>query len=327
MPMRIAAVVCARNEADVLETHIRHAARWASRIDVVLHRTLDNSSVILDQLRDEGLPLSYVQEDSLLHDHAGVTTRLVNAAAHWGADWIVPLDADEFLTGDVASVFARRSTDTVIQIPWRTYVPTACDLATEPNVLKKLTHRRVSETPQWYKVAAPGDLIRARRCTFAFGNHSLLDENGRRVPADDTPLALAHFPVRSSDQIRRKVFGAWPANVAYPARRAGSTFQWEVIFELCKREPDVTLECLQELATEYGTRAQWNRLPASVRARAGTRCPSDTDVPDRNLVLEPVEGEFDVRYQIACVEPQSMLLDSVEGFARAYGDLLVPDTV
>ena len=327
MPMRIAAVVCARNEADVLEAHIRHAAQWASRIDVVLHRSLDNSSLILDQLRDEGLPLSYVHANGLLHDHVGVTNRLASAAAHWGADWIVPLDADEFLQGNVESVFAGRSTDTVVQIPWRTYVPTVFDIATESNVLRKLTHRRVSETPQWYKAAAPGDLIRAGRCNFAFGNHSLLDENGRRLPADDTPLALAHFPVRSSDQIRRKVFGAWPANVAFPARRAGSAFQWEVIFECCKREPDFSLESLQELATEYGTRAQWNRLPAHVRERAGPHCPSDADVPDRNLVRDPVEGAFDVRYRIACVDPQSVLLDSVEGFARAYGDLLAQDAM
>ena len=325
--MRIAAVVCARNEADVLETCVRHAARWASRIDVVLHRTLDNSSVILDQLRDEGLPLSYTHESSLLHDHAGVTNRLVNAAAIWGADWIVPLDADEFLTGDVESGFAEGAPGTVVRIPWKTYVPTALDLATEPNVLKRLTHRRVSETPQWYKVAASGDLFRSRRCTFAFGNHSVLDEDGRRTRAEDAPLALAHFPVRSSEQIRRKVFGAWPANVAHPARRAGSTFQWQVIFELCKREPDITLECLQELATEYGTRAQWNRLPASVRARAGTRCPPDSDEPDRNLVWDPVEGEFEVRYRISCVEPQHVLFDSVEAFARAFGDLLDPDAV
>lgn len=325
--MRIAAVVCARNEADVLETSVRHAARWASRIDVVLHRTLDNSSVILDQLRDEGLPLSYAHESSLLHDQAGVTNRLVNAAAIWGADWIVPLDADEFLCGDVESVFAGRASDTVVRIPWRTYVPTAADLETEPNVLRRITRRRVSETPQWYKNAAPGGLLRRRQCSFSYGNHLLVDADGRPMPADETPLTLAHFPVRSSGQVRRKVFGAWPANVAYPARRAGSTFQWQVIFERCKREPEFTLECLQELATEYGTRAQWNRLPASVRAKAGTRCPGDTDVLDRNLVLDPVEGECEVRYQISCVEPLAVLMDSAEGFASAYGDLLSPDAV
>ena len=60
------------------------------------------------------------------------------------ADWVLLLDADEFLiVGKACLVPKNAAADRPLLLPWRTYVPHESD-ASEPNPLVRMRHSRVA---------------------------------------------------------------------------------------------------------------------------------------------------------------------------------------
>jgi hypothetical protein len=93
--LNIVAVMVVRNEADLLPINIRyHAAQGIAEFRIV-----DNGSsdATLDRLRElaQTVRIRWTRDDGPYHQSA-MATQLAVDAARAGADWIVPIDADEF---------------------------------------------------------------------------------------------------------------------------------------------------------------------------------------------------------------------------------------
>ena len=98
-----------RNEADVIEAFVRYHAEIVDELVVVDHRSVDGTDETLRALVAEGLPLRVRAEDSPVQRQNVVMTGLMReAAVDGGADWVLPLDADEFLVAP-AGERARRA--------------------------------------------------------------------------------------------------------------------------------------------------------------------------------------------------------------------------
>src|SRR4051812_18066628 len=102
--MRVTAISMVRNEADVIEAFVRHHAEIVDELVVVDHRSVDGTDETLRALVAEGLPLRVRAEDSPVQRQNVVMTDLMRTAAADGADWVLPLDADEFLAAPQGSV-------------------------------------------------------------------------------------------------------------------------------------------------------------------------------------------------------------------------------
>ena len=171
---------------------------------IVDHRSVDGTRDVLEQLADEGLPLRIEDERSPVQDQQGVLSRLL-AKESETADWLLPLDADEFLVGALHATLGEAQVDRPALVRWSSYVPTAGDDATEPNPVRRIRHRRRSEPTLLWNVIVPSRLASAAGFRLAQGAH-LLNVNGDEVEGAPLPgLALAHFPVRSIAQLAAKV--------------------------------------------------------------------------------------------------------------------------
>lgn len=104
-----------RNEADVIEAFVRHHAELLDEHVVVDHGSSDGTTELLRSLANEGLPLTLRHERSRVQRQNLILTRLMRRlAAPGGADWVIPLDADEFLVpleGDVRGAFSELPAD------------------------------------------------------------------------------------------------------------------------------------------------------------------------------------------------------------------------
>src|ERR1700675_2044906 len=99
--MRLLGVAMARNEADVIEAFVRHNLALLDGLTIVDHGSLDGTSEILGKLQDEGLPLRVKFDPILALRQLETMTRLAREAlANDGADFVLALDADEFLKVD-----------------------------------------------------------------------------------------------------------------------------------------------------------------------------------------------------------------------------------
>ncbi len=319
--MKVRTISWARNECDILEAFVRHHARF-SDVFIVLHRCIDNSEEILSSLAAEGLPVQWRKDERLTHEQSVVMSELMREAFRDGADWVLPLDADEFLHGDVISVLKAQGSDPrVIRTPWRGYVPTSSDDVSEPNVLKRITHRRSHEYPRWYKMMIPKTTDTS--AGLCFGNHALIDVAGNRMPHADTSLSVAHFPIRSERQVMRKTFGGWLSYTADPTHAYGGSFQWKALYEKMKSGRGPSADELTQLAMDYATEKQWYTLPKNFAdGPLPSYDPDERPLGEATTISDPIPCDFAVRYDVKDAEPMRVLLETSEDIALAYADVL-----
>ena len=212
MPLGSAIVgLCiAKNEADIIEAMVRHNLGYLDQLHVVDNESADATPEILAALQGEfGGRLSWTVDRRAGHGQQAMTNEMLpDLAQRTDATQVVLLDADEFIRAEPE--FFRgtlRASDMPVQLKWVNYVPTAEDDQAERNPVVRIRHRRRREVMKWGKITVPRGLI--GRAQVGAGNHSLL--LGARVPfMTDPGLTLAHFPVRSREQLISKVLiGSW----------------------------------------------------------------------------------------------------------------------
>lgn len=267
---KIVSITWARNEADVLEVFVRYHSTVADKMIIVLHQCEDRSHTILTKLQREGLPIHIREDPSLIHRQSVVLTNLMHeVAGSSDAEWILPLDADEFLVGNVHKTIERLPTDRITLLPWQTYVPTPTDSRRERNILKRIVHRRSIEEPQFHKTLIPRSIAREPHTHLPEGNHRVLrmgwDGIVEPVCGEITnTLHLAHFPVRSEQQLRRKICLGWESHLMNPKREEGQAFQWKALYQRCCCNTPITEEELQDIALHYAIPE--GAAPSSIRA-------------------------------------------------------------
>jgi hypothetical protein len=279
--VKVTAVSVMRNEADVVEVFVRHHAEFVDEIVIVDHMSLDTTGEILRELQAEGLPLTLREHDGSAFNQSNIVTAAVREAAQErSADWIVPLDADEFVTSDadpgVRPVLEALDPGVVYWLPWRTYVPHSDDKPDEPHLHARITHRRTEEGLVHGKVLIPGELVRSQRLTVSHGNHHvrvrrrLKDRRVKSQPADD--LLLAHFPVRSAEQVTLRALIAWPVRLA---RGALAEKHWGAysMFERIAAGEVFRDEDLPALARHYAQHRDGNE-----------------DAPEVSVIRDPVQA-------------------------------------
>lgn len=224
--MQLSIISYIRNEANILESFVRHHARLAENIIVVLRSSEDGTDSILSSLQQEGLPLIILPDMEQEFRQAEALQEAFSLAISEEPQWILPLDADEFLIGDITvpEALARLPSNAITLLPWKTFVPTVKDDPTETNVLRRIRHRRSEEVQPFWKALIPSPLFdRARLQT---GNHSVLDlPTNEPLPAvRSSSLSLAHFPVRTVAQIQRKIDTDWTGLVLHASSEQG--YHW-----------------------------------------------------------------------------------------------------
>ena len=237
---RLIGISCVGNEADIVEAFVRHHATLLDHLVILEHNTLDGTREILDRLVAEGLPISVEHSTERKHLQVAFTNRLLRVAlTKQRADWVFPLDCDEFLV-----VPTRADLDAALmqagpahgRIKWINYVPSPADDVTEPHPLLRIRHcydypaPSVDENPWAWKIAVNarflGDYY-LDRYEICRGSHflSLLGQV-RPISAPMLPLngvSLAHFPVRSAEQLAIKAALGVLSRGAVVARQSGHT--------------------------------------------------------------------------------------------------------
>ncbi len=154
----------AKNEADIIETFCRYYAKFVDGIIITSHRSVDKTSVIIEELIKEGLPIRIRDYEAVTCDQATVMTGMMKEAVKdFGAQWVLLLDADEFLSSaqgvSVKDVLGGVPKGTYLRIPWKTYIPTVDEEEGKGlNLLQEVTHRLKEEYAPNFKAVVPHHL-------------------------------------------------------------------------------------------------------------------------------------------------------------------------
>lgn len=296
--MKSACVTVVHNEADIIEVFVRYHARMFERLFIIDHRSKDGTSGILELLVKEGLPLEVSKEKAPYHAQAEViTAKLKEIRRKYRPAIVVPLDADEFVVGDLRrAAYELTGPDRTLSLTWWNYTPAEGD-PEDHNVLKRIRHRSAFINHNQHKPLIPGPVL----------DHNVFVQEGcHEVYAADDQIVLfrpsnechlAHFPIRSVSQFRRKALG-WLAKVANPHNGGTNPdwSHWKLFYDRLKRGDEISLWELQGLALGYSQ----DQFPVSLH----------------HLVLDPVPCDgIDIKYHLAEYSPEVALFDAAESLA------------
>jgi hypothetical protein len=250
--LRIIGIAAVKNEIDVIEAFVRHNLAHVERLVVLDNSSTDGTLEVLRELSAEGLPLDLLEDRRTGKYQSLWMTRLMReeAVGRLQADWVLPLDADEFVAADGWTLVPEGADSSKpIAIGWLNYVPTADDDASQINPVLRLRHRLVQGC-NGQIVMVPRDLAARPDAVLPQGHHEL-EIAGRTVEAVLGPAYLGHFPVRSPGQYLAKIAISHLQYTAMPDRHPDWGYHYREPFELLKRDPGAFLASTAAAAREY----------------------------------------------------------------------------
>jgi len=252
--MRLAALMRTRCDGDIIEEFVRHTVQFVDELFVVVNLSLDSSLETLTLLRGEGLPLT-VWSDDYFESRPWIITNLVRRIfAETAVDYIVLLDADEFI-----KVPSRRYLERALAalppnahglMPWLSYVPTAQDDAAEPLVLRRIRYRRRVEARRDFKVIVARSFAERPVATVTQGRHLIEDPDGGARCVELPAVPLAHFPVRSVKQIQCKALLGAPVFIAMGQEKEWAK-QWRQIYERLQQSANWSKDEFLSIGLKY----------------------------------------------------------------------------
>jgi hypothetical protein len=151
----------------------------------------------------------------------GAMTALMRFTKNFNPDYLIPLDADEFLDvpnrKDLEAVLEMIPEGGAGRMPWKTYVLTETMIPewVEYDPPRSFRWRRAVERPQYWKSVIRADGVDLEDRTWFRGSHDVGVPSGRAIPSVVIPLHLLHYPVRSREQFVGKTIVNWMAS-EYP---------------------------------------------------------------------------------------------------------------
>ncbi|HET9764138.1 MAG TPA: glycosyltransferase family 2 protein [Casimicrobiaceae bacterium] len=211
-----------RNDADIVEAFVRHSLRLLDHLFIIVHCPEDGTDQILKAMHEEKLPMTLVFDDEPAFLQGERLTWLARQAhAALPSDFIFPIDADEFIVPADRAIIESAlkgipSDMPAARIRLRTFVPTVDDPANELNPVRRIRYRVIDETRVDKVVLTPA-FAADPSFVLAHGSHGLLrvGATGRQLPVPPLrEIALAHYPVRSANQVINKTIIGYLAHIA-----------------------------------------------------------------------------------------------------------------
>ena len=304
--MRLIGVAMVRNEADIVEAFVRHNLTVLDAMVVVDHGSLDGTEEILALLQREGLPLRVIRDASPGFFQAERMTAVAREAfARERADFVFVVDADEFIKTpsrvEVERELAALPVGVHASISWLTYVPKSFGGGTRaPEIRWRLRTERHGSR----KCVVSRSFAERTKQYLVSGNH-LVDDLATPKPPPHARLpasvaALAHYPVRSPDQLMRKVVLGYLAHLATRPDNDRQAAHWRDLFVELRDGATFDDERVRLIAFNYGlARDAWRPFDGA------------------DLVEDPVAIAFDLRYpRAAPVDTLRLLMRFTERLLR-----------
>ena len=248
MSNKIIVVSMAKNEADIIESFVRYYMTFVDGMIIVDHNSDDNTGAILAELQNEYPSLIVDQLKTIEHVQSEVMTNLVKIAANeLGADWVLPLDIDEYLIpkdgADCRSILSS-ITDDVISLNWIEHELVDTEHDRDVFLLNRACNRS-SNVNFMTKIFIKGSYVRNNEIRLIQGNHGLMNIAGDggeflAYAPRCSSFILAHFPFRSREQyISKHALGWLTSAMKYSVTTIAAT-NWKRAFnKICDNDYEI----------------------------------------------------------------------------------------
>lgn len=311
---KIFSISMVKNEMDIIESFVRYNVNYLDGMIILDNCSTDSTFKILQSLKNEGLPIFIIEDDSNDFDKVSkINQLLLRAVNEFNADIIVPLDADEFLLsstgGNPRKYLETLESPDYYVAKWKVYVPNFDKNMDEKFIPNKITLARDDSTRGWhtlFKVIFPKELVKDYGVRLTRGNHSLVydkqyEEVLNRVVNSD--IRIAHFPIRSKEQTISKVSVGWLNAISSVEKKPNDSFHWKRIFNQLKAQEEIDDSDVVAIAKEFSC---------------------ENDDLEKILKEDPMDLSFctniQIKYTDEKINPMSNLLEACESLSQSCVD-------
>ncbi len=233
---KIVSITRLLNEGDIVEAFVRHHEAHLDQMLFLDHGSTDRTLEILRALQAEGFALKLFQSFAASFDEIGDDVWSYQVASQiLGADWVVFLDADEFIATPNA-------------VPLATLLPAAHKAACIGRVVYGQSHHdNPAETvipwrQRWRSTQdtkAQKIILRASLPNIVVeSGHGAAFSDGQKLDAMKLPhVALAHYPRRNGWQFMQKICTGWLGALAAGRNGLAHAGQYLPAFETLREKP------------------------------------------------------------------------------------------
>lgn len=256
--MKITSISCIKDDADIIETFIRVNSTFIDTF-IFADDSKDETQHILEKLSEEGFniirfartdeKIQYSQEKSIM---GMIEYALKNGVE---GDFFVMLDSDEF----PKFCSKEHAVNVLTEIPpnrigffcWETYVPVVSDFENyKSDGLQNCFKKRLPEGAIFEKVVIPRSV--AHDIDISVGSHTASSRSGAILRKHKLSENLAHFPVRSENQILKKNILATYWLMRNEKRLDGEGFHvFLTLREIIESNFNIPIERLRDIAFRY----------------------------------------------------------------------------
>lgn len=259
--MNLVSISRVKNEVDIIEAFVRHHTHYFDRLVVVDNASSDGTYEVLVELKEAGFPIVLMQDSTVGYRQSYHMSRLLRMAVEdVSADWIVPLDADEFVEppeGTTLSEMLRPESE-LLTMGWNNFVWKPDETPPERNPVVRMRLRMPRSPSQLDKVLIPAALATSD-VILTQGNHAL-SVGGQLLPSRQLDaLSLCHYPIRTVEQYASKIAVGYLQYAATPGWDQLIGFHYVEPFRLLTRNIDEFARAAEAQSRHYSLSADQPR--------------------------------------------------------------------
>ncbi len=207
--MKIVSFTMVNNESEIIESFIRYNYNFVDEMVIIDNGCTDSTIKIVRSLINEGYKITIYDESLEAYNQYRLDNKYLNLIIQKiNPELILPLDADEFLTGKdhPRKLLESLPLDRIYYVTWKWYVMTREDNFNEAFIpsrmkycLKKPAWNYSDRTPVT-KTIIPAKYYKDMGLTLSMGHHTVFGNDKAKIEIIDI-LQFAHYRVISEQQL------------------------------------------------------------------------------------------------------------------------------
>lgn len=207
--MKIVSFTMVNNESEIIESFIRYNSHFVDEMIIIDNGCTDNTIPIVRNLIKEGFSIKIYDESLEAYNQFRLDNKyLKKIIEEIHPDIILPLDADEFLTGDnnPREILEHLSLDRIYYVNWQWFVMTENDDSEEAFIPKRMQY--CLKKPAWNysdgtpvtKTVIPTEYFQKMKLTLSMGHHTVFGNEKVKIEQLES-LRFAHYRAISENQL------------------------------------------------------------------------------------------------------------------------------